>query len=227
MALIEGEHCSLVEQKCLEHNIDAEGNPQEPICMRFEKPSTCTSTGKWNLRFCMDQYEYPNQEGEMPRVLVSYKEAEKLCADAGKRLCKPAEFNFACEGEEMNPYATGYERDRKACNIDKEWHQTKVKLQSYDKCMKSPKCTAEFQRLDQRHAIGSVKTCKSVFGVYDLNGNVNEWVSLPWGKPPFQGAIKGGWWGPVRNRCRPIVTSHDELYTGYEVGFRCCKDAGQ
>jgi hypothetical protein len=23
------------------------------------------------------------------------------------------------------------------------------------------------------------------------------------------------------------VTSHDENYVGYEVGFRCCKDAGR
>jgi formylglycine-generating enzyme required for sulfatase activity len=65
----------------------------------------------------------------------------------------------------------------------------------------------------------------SPFGIYDLNGNANEWVSEPWKQPPHRAAIKGGWWGPVRNRCRAITTAHDEKYLGYEVGFRCCKDA--
>ena len=35
----------------------------------------------------------------------------------------------------------------------------------------------------------------------------------------------GAWWGPVRNRCRPMTTFHLEGDYGYEVGFRCCKDA--
>ncbi len=225
MVFIEGDHCSLVSQKCLEYALDKEGKKIASVCLRFEKPSKCNSTGRWHLRYCMDRYEYPNEVGKKPMVLVSFRDARKLCKSQGKRLCTPAEFNFACEGEDMWPYATGFEREPSKCNIDKEWRKKSRDMLPYGECMKQDWCAKQFERLDQRHAIGERKTCVSPFGVYDLNGNVNEWVFVPWGERPFRGAIKGGWWGPVRNRCRPIVTSHDEKYTGYEVGFRCCKDA--
>ena len=65
----------------------------------------------------------------------------------------------------------------------------------------------------------------SPFGVYDLNGNINEWVFRPKEKTPNRSGLKGGWWGPVRGRCRPTVGFHKEEDYGYEAGFRCCKDA--
>src|SRR5204862_151134 len=52
-----------------------------------------------------------------------------------------------------------------------------------------------------------------------------ECVILPRNTTPHRSCIKGGWWGPVRSRCRPTVTFHDEGDWGYEVGFRCCADA--
>jgi formylglycine-generating enzyme required for sulfatase activity len=72
---------------------------------------------------------------------------------------------------------------------------------------------------------GLLEGCRSEYGVYDLNGNVNEWVELRPDKLPLRAGLKGGWWGPVRNRCRPTVTFHKEGDFGYEVGFRCCADA--
>jgi formylglycine-generating enzyme required for sulfatase activity len=83
------------------------------------------------------------------------------------------------------------------------------------------------EELDQREPIGSRPDCTSPFGAFDINGNVNEWVDRPGERAPWRSGLKGGWWGPSRSRCRPIVTSHDENYVGYEVGFRCCKDAGR
>ena len=72
---------------------------------------------------------------------------------------------------------------------------------------------------------GSLAQCVSPFGVYDLNGNINEWVFRPKEKLPNRSGLKGGWWGPVRGRCRPTVGFHKEEDYGYEEGFRCCKDA--
>lgn len=170
----------------------------------------------------MDRYEYPNQEGELPVTLVDWSEAQRLCEAGGKRLCTESEFSFACEGEEMRPYATGFVRDADKCNYDRPFRARRIDFKERAVCELDPTCRAEFERLDQREPSGSRPACVSPFGVFDLNGNVNEWVSMPWKEPPHRAAIKGGWWGPVRNRCRPIVTSHDETYVGYEVGFRCC-----
>ena len=36
--------------------------------------------------------------------------------------------------------------------------------------------------------------------------------------------LKGGYWGPVRDRCRPMTTDHNQWHTGYQIGFRCCAD---
>ena len=41
---------------------------------------------------------------------------------------------------------------------------------------------------------------------------------------PYVSGLKGGYWGPVRDRCRPMTTDHNQWHTGYQVGFRCCED---
>lgn len=35
--------------------------------------------------------------------------------------------------------------------------------------------------------------------------------------------LKGGYWGPVRTRCRPATRAHGPEHAFYQQGFRCCK----
>jgi hypothetical protein len=56
-----------------------------------------------------------------------------------------------------------------------------------------------------------------------MTGNVDEWVVNESGKP-YQSGLKGGYWGPVRTRCRPMTTVHGEDFSFYQIGFRCCSD---
>ena len=169
-------------------------------------------------------FEWPNRPGELPQNLVSWHDALKLCKQADKRLCTEAEFNFACEGEAMWPYTHGYERDPQVCALDKTYLRRRINLKRHQRCMADPRCKAEAERLDQREPAGARRGCRSPFGVYDLNGNINEWVEREGRKPPDRSGLKGGWWGPVRGRCRPTVGFHKEGDYGYEVGFRCCRD---
>ncbi|MEZ4440757.1 MAG: SUMF1/EgtB/PvdO family nonheme iron enzyme [Polyangiaceae bacterium] len=223
MALVEGEYCRAVSQRCLERPKlrGAEGYAQ---CQRYA-PSECLSKKREHLRVCMDRYEWPNRKGELPRTLTSWPEARELCASVGKRLCTEHEWQFACEGESMKPHVYGFERDPAACNFDRPYRQRTFNYAPWERCLADPACKAEYERLDQRKPAGSMPRCVSDHGVYDLNGNANEWVYRTDQAPPKRSGLKGGWWGPVRNRCRPMTTFHLEGDYGYEAGFRCCKDA--
>jgi formylglycine-generating enzyme len=65
--------------------------------------------------------------------------------------------------------------------------------------------------------------CVSSYGVHDMTGNVDEWVVNESGHP-YKSGLKGGYWGPVRTRCRPMTTAHNEDFNFYQIGFRCCSD---
>ena len=227
MSLVAGNYCLTPEHRCLAHqDIPSERGKIIPNqCTRYQEPVICFQNRRQPLRFCMDRYEWPNQKGELPRNLVSFQDARAACEATGKRLCTEEEFNFACEGEEMRPYVYGFERDASKCNFDRPYRPRSFAFTPFDTCMADPECRAAYEAIDQRQPAGSLDTCQSDAGIYDLIGNVNEWVLLPRAKSPHRSGLKGGWWGPVRNRCRPTVTFHDEGDFGYEVGFRCCSDA--
>ena len=73
----------------------------------------------------------------------------------------------------------------------------------------------------QGETSGARAGCTSSYGVFDMTGNVDEWVVNESGHP-FKSGLKGGYWGPVRDRCRPMTTAHGEEFSYYQVGFRCC-----
>jgi hypothetical protein len=174
------------------------------------------------MHFCIDRYEYPNEKGEYPIIMVNWPEANGLCAAEGKRVCDEAEWTFACEGEEATPYPYGYVRDATACVVDQPWKPfNETALRPRD----GAAARAEIDHLWQGVPSGTQPRCRSPFGVYDMTGNVDEWThSVREGERPS--ILKGGYWGPVRTRCRPSTRSHDENHIFYQQGFRCCADPG-
>lgn len=225
MVLVEGKYCLTPEHRCVDPPEGPDGKLGVNHCLRYAEPATCFADRRRPMRFCMDRYEWPNRKGELPMVLVSWEDARQICASVDKRLCTEDEFNFACEGEAMRPFVYGFARDTSQCNFDKPYRLRTFTFLPWGFCLDDPDCREAFQAIDQRLPAGSMEGCRSDAGAFDLNGNANEWVNIPGGKAPHRSGIKGGWWGPVRNRCRPTVTFHDEGDFGYEVGFRCCSDA--
>jgi formylglycine-generating enzyme required for sulfatase activity len=155
-------------------------------------------------------------------VAVNWDEARNECAGAGKRLCYDQEWTLACEGKERLPYPYGYVRNPEACNIDRPYIAP-----DNDRYADPKTREEEVARLDQRDPSGAREGCVSPYGVHDMTGNVDEWVVNEKGKvddKPYRSGLKGGYWGPVRDRCRPITTDHNPWHTGYQIGFRCCSD---
>jgi hypothetical protein len=172
------------------------------------------------MHFCIDRYEYPNRRGEYPLILVNFYEGGLLCGAQNKRLCSEDEWTFACEGEEAQPYPNGYTRDADACVVD----HTARKYDSSALSFRNEKRTMrELDRLWQGEPSGHRPGCKSPFGVYDMTGNVDEWTrsTAQSGRPSI---LKGGYWGPVRTRCRASTRAHGEGFVFYQQGLRCCSD---
>ncbi len=213
MVEVEGDYCPYVEQRCLRW-IDAKSAMR---CAEFAPSAPCRmkTTKK---KFCVDRYEWPNKAGAIPAFMASWREAKVACGAVGKRLCTDSEWTLACEGPKHLPYPYGLKRSSDACNIDKPYgfpDPAKV----YD-----PKTQdAELARLDQREPSGSRAACTSPYGAHDMAGNVDEWVVNETGEP-FKSGLKGGYWGPVKNRCRPMTIAHEETFRYYQIGFRCCAD---
>jgi len=224
MVLVEGSFCPDAEEHCETWAYDSfmPGTTDPLRCLRFRTPNTCTSSSRHiPMRFCMDRYEYPNIEGAYPPVYVSWHEARTLCSQRGRRLCTSNEWTMACEGGDvvMNPYPYGLVRDQTVCRID-------VNIAPDRALLGNPATQrAELERVYSAVPSGSRPLCVSRYGVHDMTGNVDEWVVNERGHmnhPPYRSGLKGGYWGPVRTRCRPMTTIHGPTFSYYQIGFRCC-----
>jgi sulfatase modifying factor 1 len=219
MVEVQGDYCPYVEEKCARW-LDPATKLQ---CAEFEKTASRCFMKTDHKRFCMDRFEWPNKQGELPLSMASWRQAKSTCEAAGKRLCSDTEWTLACEGPEHHPYpyGNGYMRDGTACNVDKPYLWPNAE-RVYDPATSAQ----EVARLDQREPSGARASCVSPYGVHDMTGNVDEWVvnESQFGQPHASG-LKGGYWGPVRTRCRPMTTGHEETFRYYQTGFRCCGSA--
>jgi formylglycine-generating enzyme len=205
MLLVEGMYCPEVQQICKRY-LDPPGRYEHFRCAEYAQPAKCASAERTPMRFCMDRDEYARPGETLPANGQSWTDADRTCRSLGKRVCMESEYNFACEGEEMRPYPYGFKRDATACNAD---HTDIV--------------NAEGRLKDLRAPAGAYPRCTSPFGIRDLAGNLEEFVSID-GSSPVRPAMKGAYWQPSRNFCRAAQTAHDRFYHGTETGFRCCAE---
>ena len=73
---------------------------------------------------------------------------------------------------------------------------------------------------------GAFKRCVSPDGVYDMVGNLHEWVD---DGPDVNGhgRFRGGCYGDAENNghgCFYVTSAHEPTYHDYSTGFRCCSD---
>ena len=211
MVLIEGEYCPRVVQQCLRW-MDPPGKYHEYRCAEYKQPARCLAT-KEHRRFCIDRYERTDAESSKPELAMNsqaWLDAKRVCDKSGARVCLESEWNFACEGEEMRPYAYGWSRDAARCNADR-----------MDLLVPGD----ESKLVDRRAPASAHPECLSAFGVHGMAGNVAEWVSVDGFSDGRLVVQKGNWWQPGKHACRDAQGGHDKHYKGTETGYRCCKDA--
>jgi formylglycine-generating enzyme required for sulfatase activity len=211
--LVVGTHHEQVQRYCL---LFERGQcwDYHPGVVAFEMRATPIAT-------CMDEFEWPNNKGDEPAVMLRFGEAEELCRSAGKRLCTEFEWELACEGPASLPYPYGWRHERSACNNDKPYKPYDgKKLTSADKAVRD----AEVRRLYQGEGSGSRPGCVSSFGVADLVGNVEEWVRTSRPEWAYPSSLKGGYWSKAWTGCRGTNDSHGPLFRFYEIGLRCCAE---
>jgi formylglycine-generating enzyme len=208
MVYVEGEYCTDVRHTCRKWLDD----PKLPFarCGDYNRTAKCVGK-RVKMGYCIDRHEYTPPGQSVPANFQSFVSASKLCKAQDKRICTEAEWNFACEGEEMRPYPYGWSREPK-CNQDRMDLFTENRMKR--------------ELADRRLPSESLAECVSPFGVYNMVGNLDEPVLREEARfaYPFRNGLKGGWWMAGRNRCRPATTKHDDHYNDIQVGARCCAD---
>jgi formylglycine-generating enzyme required for sulfatase activity len=223
MRLVAADHRANVGHLCTDVREGQKGlganKTMEQRCWSFVEDLTLLEGATQPLRVCMDQFEAPNRRGAKPMVMQSFRTAVKWCQKRNKRLCSETEWQLACEGPRHLPWAYGWAVNVKLCNSNKRWKQ--VDFEAFHRSRED--ATAESDRLWQGTPSGHFATCTSPFGLFDMMGNVEEWVTLPEGSER-PGALVGGFWSKPWSGCRGTNDAHEPEFAFYETGFRCCKD---
>ena len=213
MRLVQGTHHEQLQRVCTDF--------RKNKCWAYLPGLVLIEPRHTPIHTCIDRYEWPNKAGARPHVMMRYVEAEASCKSVGKRLCTEFEWELACEGPNHLPYPYGWAKQIDVCNIDKPYKfYNEEKINSNDTAV----AMAEARRLWQGAASGSYPGCDSYFGVSDLVGNVEEWVSSERPEWPYRSSLKGGYWSKKYTGCRGTNESHAPQFRFYEIGFRCCMD---
>lgn len=188
-----------------------------------EKPKPCPDDMVFvdHFNFCIDRYEAPNQKDTKPFTAQTAFDAIKYCKSIGKDLCTQVQWQTACTGPKMKMYPYGNTYKKGTCNDDKTgWVPVPWST------MGTPTWDTFCRKQYKGEPSGSRSDCVSDYGVYDMTGNVAEWVKEP--KNPHGYVVKGGYWYGVLQgtpSCYFVNPAHAPSFNSYEFGFRCCKDA--
>ncbi len=161
-----------------------------------------------------------------PQGYISAVEAGQACGRAGKRLCRPTEWRRACLGPDTRLYGYAQRAEPKRCND----HGLSPILATF-----GPRAfaagrqgwdlmnTPSLNQLEGTLAkTGAHEGCTNGYGVYDMVGNLHEWVADP------GGTFYGGYYQDTKlhgEGCTYTTEAHAASYHDYSTGFRCCADA--
>lgn len=178
--------------------------------------------GAWQRTHTFDA-KAVSRAGVVPQAYVPYPVAKRACEKAGKRLCTRDEWVTACRGQADTKFSYGETFERSKCNVWGYIHPGVALHQGASFGHRDPRLNLVVDG-DQPlvHLTGAMPTCQSRWGadgVYDMVGNVDEWVEGD--HPEFVG---GFYARSTSSGCESRVTNHAPMYYDYSLGVRCCRD---
>ncbi len=192
-------------------------------------------------------YAARSAPGLPPQGHVSRDQAQAACQAADKRLCAWIEWRRACQGAKWFRWPYGNARKRGTCNSGKD--HLLMKLFGDDPHKWSQQDFNDPRLNDQPGFLavtGAHPGCVSPDGLYDMVGNLHEWVvdtvsrqflrkmkeeNMPREQQPNalgNGMFMGGFYSTRSEHgqgCFFTTIAHSPRYYDYSTGFRCCKDA--
>jgi hypothetical protein len=168
-----------------------------------------------------------SRPGVVPQGYISGKQAAQACSASGKRLCSADEWEHACRGPSGFQFPYGNARRAGACNDDiRSVHPVAEVGQllgiERDQLWHQGMNQSIINQLpDTLLPTGERAECTNAYGVYDMVGNLHEWVDDP------SGTFRGGYYMDTTKNgdgCSYQTTAHDFTYHDYSTGFRCCMD---
>lgn len=163
----------------------------------------------------------------IPQGYISGEQAASACRASGKRLCTASEWESACRGPSQTQFPYGEARRSRACNDDIRAVHPVVEVAAslglasedlWRDTMNNPlinQLPSSLLRTAER------VECTNAYGVFDMVGNLHEWVDDP------SGTFRGGFYMDTSlngDGCSYQTTAHNFRYHDYSTGFRCCMD---